>query len=56
MQACAAGHALTYANALTLQLVSWTVVGLIAAKFKLLIIPKPGFSLSKTKYIWIYMV
>jgi hypothetical protein len=48
MQACAAG----YVTTLKLQLVSWTVVGLTAAKFKPLILPMPGFSL----YIWIYMV
>jgi hypothetical protein len=56
MQASVAGNALNYLIALKLQLVSWTVVGLTAAKFKPLIPPMPGFSLSNTTYIWIYMV
>jgi cytochrome b len=34
MQARAAGYALTYVTTMKLQLVSWTVVGLTAAKFK----------------------
>jgi hypothetical protein len=56
MQACAAGSALTYATILKLQLVSRTVVGLTAAKFKPLILPMHGFSWSSTTYISIYMV
>jgi hypothetical protein len=32
MHACAAGYALTYVTTLKLQLVSWKVVGLTAAK------------------------
>jgi hypothetical protein len=39
MQACAAGYALTYISTLKLQLVSWTGIGLTAAKFQ----PMPGF-------------
>jgi hypothetical protein len=38
MKACAAGCVLTYVTALKLQLVSWAVVGLTAAKIKLLIL------------------
>jgi hypothetical protein len=56
MQACAAGYALTYVTALKLHLISRTVVGLTAAKIKPLIHPMPGFTLSNTTYIWIYMV
>jgi hypothetical protein len=56
MKPCAAGYALTYATALKLQLVSWTVVGLTAAKFKPLIFPLHDFSLFNTTYIWIYIV
>jgi hypothetical protein len=56
MQACAAGYALAYIPTLKLLLVSRTVVGLTAAKFKPLILPMPGFSLSSTTYIFIYMV
>jgi hypothetical protein len=35
---------------------SWTVVGLIAAKFKPLILPMSGFSLSTVTYLLIYRV
>jgi hypothetical protein len=56
MQACAADYALTYVTTLKLQLVSLTVVGLTAPKFKPLTFPMSGFSLSNTTYIWIYMV
>jgi hypothetical protein len=35
MQACAAGYALTYSATMKLQLVTWTFIGLAAAKFKL---------------------
>jgi hypothetical protein len=56
MNACEAGYVLTYVTTLKLQLVSRTVVGLTAAKFKPLILPMPGFSLSSTMYIWIYML
>jgi hypothetical protein len=56
MQACAAGYALTYFMIVKLQVVSWTIVGLTAAKFKPLILPMHGFYLSNTMYIWIYMV
>jgi hypothetical protein len=56
MQACAAGYALTYVTTLKLQLVSSTVTGLPTPKFKPLIIPAYGFSLSDTMYISIYMV
>jgi hypothetical protein len=48
MQACAAGYALTYVSTLKLQLVSGTVLGLTAAKFKPLIFRRPVFSLSST--------
>jgi hypothetical protein len=51
MQACAVGYALTYATTLKLQLASCTVVGLTAAKFKPLIIPKHDFALSTVMYI-----
>jgi hypothetical protein len=37
MQACAAGYALTYVTTLKLQLDTWTVVGLAAAKFKFIL-------------------
>jgi hypothetical protein len=53
MQACAAGYALTYVTTLKLQVVSQTVVGVTAAKFKPLILLMPGFSLSSTTHIWI---
>jgi hypothetical protein len=55
MQAYAAGYALTYLTILKRQFVSWTVVGLTAAKFKPLILSMHGFSLSSTTYIRIYM-
>jgi hypothetical protein len=55
MQACAAGYALTSTNTVIPQLVNWTVVGLTAAKFKPLILPMTGFSLSNTTYIWIFI-
>jgi hypothetical protein len=54
MQAYAAGYALTYVTTLKLQLAE-PVVGLTAAKFKPLIHPMPGYSLSNTMYNWIYM-
>jgi uncharacterized membrane protein YvlD (DUF360 family) len=41
MKACATGYALTYVTTLKLQLVSRTVIGLTAAKFKPLILPFP---------------
>jgi hypothetical protein len=56
MQACAAGYALTYLTTPKLQLVSWSAVGLTAAKFKPLILTVHGLSLSNTTYIWIYIV
>jgi hypothetical protein len=56
MQVSAAGYALTYVTTLKLQLVSWTVVGLTAAKFEPLVLPMPGFSLPNTTYIRIHMV
>jgi hypothetical protein len=56
MQTCAAGYALTYVTTLKLQFVTWTVVDLTADKFKPLILPMSGFSLSNTMYIWIYKV
>jgi hypothetical protein len=48
MQVCAAGYALTYLTTLKLQLVSWTVVGLTAAKFKPLIL----FSDSESELLY----
>jgi hypothetical protein len=45
-----------YVTTPTLQLVSLTVVGLTAAKFKPLTLPVPAFSSSNTTYIWICMV
>jgi hypothetical protein len=51
-----AGHALTYVTTLKLQLVSGTITGLTAAMFKPLILPVPGFFLSSTTHIWIYIV
>jgi hypothetical protein len=36
MQACAAGYAVTYVTTLKLRSVSWTIVGLTAAKFKVI--------------------
>jgi hypothetical protein len=56
MQACAAGYALIYVITQKLQLVSWTGIGLTDAKFKPLVLPMPGFSLSNTTYISIYIV
>jgi hypothetical protein len=47
---------LTYVTTLKPKLVNWTVVGLTVAKFKPLILPMTGFSLSNTTYIWIYKV
>jgi hypothetical protein len=55
-KACASGYALSYVTTLKLQLVSWTLVGLTAAKFKPLIHLMTGFSLSNTMYIWICLV
>jgi hypothetical protein len=46
MQACAAGYASTYFTTPKPQLVIWTVAGLAAPKFKPLIFPVNGFSLS----------
>jgi hypothetical protein len=55
MQAHAAGYALiTFTT--PKQLVSRMVVGLTAAKFKALILPLHGFSLSNIKYNWFSMV
>jgi hypothetical protein len=51
MQSSAAGYALTYVTSLKLQLVRQTVVGLTAAKFKPVIHPLPGFSLSNTTHL-----
>jgi hypothetical protein len=56
MKVCAAGYPLTYVTNLKLQLFSRTVIGLTAAKFKPLILPKHGFPMSNNKYIWIYVV
>jgi hypothetical protein len=56
MTSCEVGYALMYVTILRLQLVRQTVVGQITAKFKLVILPLPGFSLSNTSYIWIYKV
>jgi hypothetical protein len=53
MQACAAGYDLTYLTIPKLQLVSWSVVGLTAAKFKPLVLPTYDFPLSNTTYIWV---
>jgi hypothetical protein len=39
MKTCAVSYALTYASTLKLQLVNGKVVGLTAAKFRLLIFP-----------------
>jgi hypothetical protein len=49
MQGCAAGYTLTYMTTLKQQFVTWTVVGLNAAKFKRFIFPRHGFSLSSTR-------
>jgi hypothetical protein len=46
MQACAAGHALTYLITLKLQLVSSAVEGLAAAKFESPILLVYGFFFS----------
>jgi hypothetical protein len=51
MQACAAGYDLTDLTTPKLQLVSCLVMGLTAAKFKLLVLPMHGFSLSSTMHI-----
>jgi hypothetical protein len=51
MQACAAGYALTYLSTLNEQVVTWRVVGLTAPKFKPLMRPMHGFSLSSCIYI-----
>jgi hypothetical protein len=56
MQACAAGYALTYVTTLQLLLVSWTVAGLTADKFRPLTLPTQSLALPDTTYIWIYMV
>jgi hypothetical protein len=58
MQACVAGFALIYLATPKLQLpvVSWSVVGLTAAKFRPLILFMSGFSSSSTMHIWIYVV
>jgi hypothetical protein len=52
MQTCETGYALIYVTTLKLQL----IIGLTADKFKPLIFPILGFSLSITMYIWICMV
>jgi hypothetical protein len=56
MQDSAAAHASTVFKPKKRQLDTWTVVGLSAAKFKPLIFPVSGFSLSNCTYIWIFMI
>jgi hypothetical protein len=56
MKACAASYALTYATTQKLHSLSRTAVGLTAAKFRPLVLPVHGFSLSSTTYSWIYML
>jgi hypothetical protein len=51
MKACATLYVLTYATALKLQLVSWKVEGMTAAKFKTLVLSMHVFSLSSTTYL-----
>jgi hypothetical protein len=50
MKAFAAGYALTYVTTLTLQLVSWTAIGLTADKFKALILPSQSQSQSQSYF------
>jgi hypothetical protein len=47
MQACGAGYALTYVTSLKLQLVTWTIVGLTATKFKPLVLPSAWFLIAQ---------
>jgi hypothetical protein len=56
MQACVADYALIHVTTMKVQLVSWTIVGLTAAKFDPLRLHFHGFSLPNTMYIWIYTV
>jgi hypothetical protein len=56
MKAYTASYALIYVTTVKLQTVRCTVVDLTAAKFRPLVFPMPGFSLSSNTYILIYIM